>query len=415
MNLILFSRDLSLYRLCREILSDITEPHCTISREDPGRGEIGSGFPDRTADIFVWDLEAEDSYPDLPAKDSATHLFLVTRKDLSEFRARMKDAGGNILLKPATRATLTAFISLAVVSHQQRVSAADSLREDRDEMLQCLMQTNLRLQEYDQDRTAFLARAVHDFRAPLTAVSGYCGLLLSDSLGSLTEDQREVLQRMLHSTHRLSRLSSAMFQLSVGRQARRRPEFRPASIQACADQALHEIAPFLEDKAVQIATLMEVCPVALLLEPGQIEQVLVNILHNACKFTPKGGHIQVSGYPFFWERRSTRAYAAAERRQRSYREANTYRIDICNSGPSIPAEHIDSIFEEYTSYAGGSDRSGGGLGLAICRMIVAEHEGRIWAENTAQGPRLSFVLPLPARDTAPGERNESHQAVSVET
>jgi signal transduction histidine kinase len=152
-----------------------------------------------------------------------------------------------------------------------------------------------------------------------------------------------------------------------------------------------------------------------MLEPGQIEQVLVNILHNACKFTPKGGHIQVNGSPYFWERRSTRAYAAAERRERSCREANAYRIDIGNTGPAIPAEHIDSIFEEYTSYAGGSDRSGGGLGLAICRMIVAEHEGRIWAENTPAGPRLSFVLPLPVREADVRERSENHQAISVET
>jgi signal transduction histidine kinase len=411
MNLILFSRDLSLYRLCREILSDITGIHCTISRHDPEFTETDSP----TADIFVWDLEAGDSYPVLPTKDSTTHLFLVGRKDLPEFRARTKDAGGNILLKPVTHATLTAFISLAIAGHQQRLSAADSLREDRDEMLQCLMQTNLRLQEYDQDRTAFLARAVHDFRAPLTAVSGYCGLLLSDSLGPLTEDQREVLKRMLHSTHRLSRLSSAMFQLSVGRAVKRRPEFRPASIHACSDQALHEIAPFLEDKAVGIATDMRPCPAALMLEPGQIEQVLVNILHNACKFTPKGGRIHVGGYPFFWERRKNRAYTAAERRERICREANAYRIDICNSGPPIPAEHIESIFEEYTSYAGGSDRSGGGLGLAICRMIVTEHEGRIWAENTPAGPRLSFVLPLPAREAGGKKCIESHQPVAVET
>ena len=55
---------------------------------------------------------------------------------------------------------------------------------------------------------------------------------------------------------------------------------------------------------------------------------------------------------------------------------NAYRIDIRDSGHAIPAEHLDHIFEEYTSYAGGRDRSGGGLGLAICRMIVTQHDGR---------------------------------------
>jgi signal transduction histidine kinase len=63
---------------------------------------------------------------------------------------------------------------------------------------------------------------------------------------------------------------------------------------------------------------------------------------------------------------------------------------------AIPLEHLDRIFEEYTSYAGGKDRSGGGLGLAICRMIVSEHDGQVWAENTGAGPMISFVIPLRA-------------------
>jgi K+-sensing histidine kinase KdpD len=54
---------------------------------------------------------------------------------------------------------------------------------------------------------------------------------------------------------------------------------------------------------------------------------------------------------------------------------------------------LENIFEEYTSYSGGQDRSGGGLGLAICRMIVTQHEGQVWAENTGRGPMFSFTLP----------------------
>jgi signal transduction histidine kinase len=75
-------------------------------------------------------------------------------------------------------------------------------------------------------------------------------------------------------------------------------------------------------------------------------------------------------------------------------EANSYRLDICNSGSPIPREHLVRIFEEYTSYAGGRDRSGGGLGLAICRMIITEHDGKIWAENTSAGPMISLVIPM---------------------
>jgi signal transduction histidine kinase len=58
---------------------------------------------------------------------------------------------------------------------ERQSSSASLLRADRDDILQCLIGANLKLQEYDQDRTNFLARGVHDFRAPLTAINGYCG------------------------------------------------------------------------------------------------------------------------------------------------------------------------------------------------------------------------------------------------
>ena len=160
--------------------------------------------------------------PDAVTLHASRHLFLVQRQDLAHFRAQTGATDTHVLLKPASRATLTAFLGAA--AQADRPSASSALRADRDEILQCLIQANLKLQEYDQDRTNFLARAVHDFRAPLTAISGYCGLLLGEPLGPLREEQKEVLRRMHRSTQRLSRMASAMFQLSVGRQVKRRPD-----------------------------------------------------------------------------------------------------------------------------------------------------------------------------------------------
>ena len=321
----------------------------------------------------------------------------MQRKDLTDFRNRTTGAAeANILLKPVTRPTLAAFLGLALAAQEERIVAAHSLRADRDELLQCLIQTNLKLQEYDQDRTNFLARAVHDFRAPLTALSGYCGLLISGPLGPLNENQREVLLRMQHSAKRLSRMASAMFQLSVGRQVKKRPDFHPGDLQACLDQALHEIAPFAEEKRIAISADLASFPQTLYFEAGQLEQILINILDNACKFTPKAGTIEITGYPFFWERRKTNASVPQnlERRHKAITEPNAYRVDIRDSGAGIPEVHLQRIFEEYTSYAGGRDRSGGGLGLAICKMIALQHDGDIWAQNTDSGPMFSFVLPV---------------------
>ncbi len=385
MNVALISRDKELYRLCRDILADVTKQNWVLSTAEPEEAP-------QNADLYLWDLQPSTFPPAFP-NASATHLCLVSRKDLP-IPAQFGSLNPSILLKPVTRATLTAFLTLAIAAHQHRLSDRTSLRADLDEILQCLIQTNLKLQEYDQDRTAFLARAVHDFRAPLTALSGYCGLLLSEPLGPLTKDQREVIQRMLNSTQRLSRMAAAMFQLSVGRQVKRLVDLQPGDIQSCLDQALHEISPFADDKSITITADVSPSVRQLFFEAGQLEQVLINILHNACKFTAKSGMIEVTGRPFFWDRRTTSSAASIERRSRTVREPNSYRVNISNSGVPIPREHLSRIFEEYTSYAGGRDRSGGGLGLAICRMIVSEHDGKIWAENTSAGPMISFVIPL---------------------
>jgi signal transduction histidine kinase len=392
MNVKLISNDPELANLCREVLADVSEQTCLLSGGLPDAGPDG--------DVCIWDFPFQaKSVPDIGSNPSR-HLFVVQRNDLPRFREQITAAAAKILLKPVTRVTLEVFLTQAVADYQENEAATTLLRADRDEILQCLIQTNLRLQEYDQDRTTFLARAVHDFRAPLTALTGYSGLLLEEPLGPLSDGQKEILRRMHHSAKRLSRMAAAMFQLSVGRHVKRRPDLKPGDIRECIEQALHEIMPFADDKRIEIRTDVSVSDVPLQFESGQIEQVLINILDNACKFTPKAGLIEIRGYPFFWERRAARSHRglSSERRQHTSTVPNTYRVDIQDSGASIPEDHLERIFEEYTSYAGGCDRSGGGLGLAIARMILSQHEGRVWAENTDFGPRFSFVLPIYQRE-----------------
>jgi signal transduction histidine kinase len=397
------SRSSELYRLCRDVVGEVAKKQWTVSIVEPDQVPRGAG-------IYLWDSpHAPGATGCVP--DSTIHLFLVGRKELAGFRPPAGISNPNILLKPVTRATLTTFLSQAVTAYKDHQSATASLRAQRDELLQWLIQTNLKLQEYDQDRTSFLARALNDFRAPLTALSGYSGLLLSEPLGPLTRDQREVLQRMLHSTKRVSGMAAAMFQLSIGRHVRQRPDLQSGQIQTCMDQAMLEIAPYAEEKSIAITADLSPSPTELHIDSGQIEQLLANILHNACKFTARTGVIEVHGYSYFWDRRTSESRVKVERRKVARHDANSYRIDIGHSGQPIPIEHLTRIFEETTSYTGGRDRSGGGLGLAICKMIVTDHDGKVWAENTETGTMTSFVLPLRA---AAGHDREMSQRNSRE-
>jgi signal transduction histidine kinase len=390
--LALVSEDRDLFKLCQENLNAAYGAGWSILLVNHG-GDL----PD-VADVYVWDCQAASDIPDgLAFNGSRRHFALLPCKAVTAFWQRFPEAEVSVLLKPVTRATFQAFVgqTCAFYASRQSVREEARIRGDRDELLQCLIQANLKLQEYDQDRTNFLVRAVHDFRAPLTALTGYCGLLLGEQLGPITDDQREVLQRMQHSAKRLSRMASAMFQLSVGKHLHTMPDLRPNDLRECLNQALYELMPVTEEKNISVSVDLDPAGEVLYFERSQIEQLLLNLLDNACKFTPKHGSIDIRGYPYFWERRSASSPLYLEdRRQSSFSAPNTFRVDIRDSGPGVPATHLDKIFEEYTTYSGGQDRSRGGLGLAICKMIAQQHAGHVWVNSVSQGATFSFVLPF---------------------
>jgi signal transduction histidine kinase len=409
------SRDKMLVEFCREFLSESFGAEWALA----------TGTPENLnslEDLCIWEFPPAEtaSTPDPEAAERGRKWFVLHRKDLIALQAMVGTTDLNGVLKPVTRGSLLAFLGGANPPgnepHHESIGLANALRIQRDEMLQFLIQANLKLQENDQERNNFLARSVHDFRAPLTAISGYCGLLLEEEFGPLTPEQRRVLGRMLHSATRLSRISNGMFQLTVPHTVDQKAKLEKGDIRDCLDQALHEVALVLEDKRISVAVEIEPAPDGLFFEKSQIEQTLVNLLDNACRFTPRDGTIEIKGYPFFWERRTGQAALvdrSIECRVRQARVFNSFRVDIRDSGPGIPAVHVDRIFEEYTSYGGGQDRSGGGLGLAICRMILNRHHGRIWSESDPGGAVFSFVLPLQQTIARPYEGGDNSKATCL--
>ncbi len=397
------SADESVIELLREIVTEYSDVEWDLN------ASAHDAIVREGSDLYLFDFSPNSPLPQY-AGWGRTHFVLVRRKDIAAFREQHPEAGASILLKPVTRPTLRAILGQVIASKRAaRRDDVTALRVDRDELLQCLIQANLKLQEYDQERTNFLTRAVHDFRAPVTALSGYCGLLLEGQLGPLTPQQKEVLERMLKSAKRLGRMANAMFQLSVSRHIEQRPNFRLADIRECIEQALHEIVQFADEKHIEIFVDMAPPTGSLYFESGQIEQVLVNVLDNACKFTPRNGWIEIKGYPYFWDRRLPNLNGRVEydRRCQASQEPNAYRVDIQDSGPGIRPEHLDTMFEDYTSYAVRDDRSGAGLGLAICKMIMTQHHGKIWAESRPQGALFSFVMPMHRESTVPPPFAES--------
>jgi len=135
-------------------------------------------------------------------------------------------------------------------------------------------------------------------------------------------------------------------------------------------------------------------PVLLIHDPDRIEQVLMNLISNAIKFTPAGGVITLSA------------------RERAQNGSGFLEISISDTGVGLSPSVKDKIFKEYQPFLskepGPSHHKGVGLGLAISKKIVKAHGGRIWAEGeTGQGATFRFTLPFRLLEQARGERNLS--------
>jgi signal transduction histidine kinase len=392
LRILLVSADAQLLELCREVVRELGLDHSDVVLLGPHQKPLPP------SDLLIWDTDYTGSSrgDHCPSTaDSHQELFLVSRKRLHEFLTNMPLGAGSTLLKPVNKRTLQIFLEQAWlrsrVGDSQSVPDSAGVTSETNDTLQCLLMANLKLQEYDQDRTNFLARALHDFRAPLMAANGYCSILLQQTVGPLTDSQIDLAKRMHRSLKKLTRMALAMFQLNVSKTVMRGLNLKESSLEASITNALQEIEHLVRDKNVTVSLNLSEAQGPLYFDPEQIEQVMVNLLDNACRFTPKGGTIEVRGYAIRGDEvpndrgRETRWVSAAS--------PKAYRLDVSDSGPGILTEHLESVFEEYTSYSGPEDRSGGGLGLAICRMILAAHGGQIWAENHPAGAKLCFTLP----------------------
>jgi signal transduction histidine kinase len=191
-------------------------------------------------------------------------------------------------------------------------------------------------------------------------------------------------------------MATDIFRLSLGPRGEEEPDLQPGDLRRTIQQTIEELTPLAASRGLHFTADMDDPAGLLHFESGQMQRVLANLLENACRFTPRNGTIELRGYSVFWERRrpEVRELVAHERRQRDSRQPNAYRVDIRDCGPGVPAEHLHSIFEPYTSYSGSQDRAGSGLGLAICRMVISAHRGQIFATSSNDGAVFSFVLPF---------------------
>ncbi len=273
-------------------------------------------------------------------------------------------------------------------------SAAADLLVTRTPVFERLFQAYLQLQEANKRRTAMMAAATHEVKTPLAIMSGACDLLLSGKLGGLNESQLEMVGLFHQNCQRLLNVMQTILSYSASAHGKLMLRMEKEDLGALVLETVEQWKPVAKSRGVKLGHRVTPNLPSLLCDRAKVQTVVNGLCDNAMKFTPAGGKITVAAEPHFWDRRFALASITEERRRRSEPRLNSVRVSVADTGPGIPGEYHQEIFDEYFQAPGG--RSGGmGLGLAIAREILAGHKGKIWVESEMGcGSAFHFVLPI---------------------
>jgi two-component system phosphate regulon sensor histidine kinase PhoR len=235
-----------------------------------------------------------------------------------------------------------------------------------------LFQNLTRIRQLETVRRDFISNISHELRTPLASLKA-----LSDTLqeGALDDPPmaRRFLERMETEVDSLSLMVSELLELSRIESGRVPLKLNPVPPSELINNAVERLRLQAERNGLDVAIQYPENLPPVLADATRLEQVIVNLLHNAIKFTPAGGRITVGAEP----------------------AGEAVRFFVQDSGVGIPAIDLPRIFERF--YKADRARSGGGtgLGLAISKHLVEAHGGEIYAESEeGEGSRFSFVIPM---------------------
>ncbi len=227
--------------------------------------------------------------------------------------------------------------------------------------------------EVERLKGEFISTVSHELRTPLTAIYGSLSLLQSGMAGELPPSARELVEMSNQSCERLVRLINDVLDLEKMDTGSLRYELTPQPLRPLVERSVADTQPYADGWGVRLE-LEPPVDAQVKADADRILQVMVNLLSNAAKFSPRGGVVKVG----------------------MALRGGAVRVSVTDQGPGIPEEFRPRVFERFAQ-ADGSDRrqkGGTGLGLNICRRIVEAHQGRI-GFNSDPGVRTEFWFELP--------------------
>ena len=241
-----------------------------------------------------------------------------------------------------------------------------------------------RAEAADRIKSAFLATMSHELRTPLNSIIGFTGIILQGLAGQLNPEQNKQLGMVQTSARHLLALINDVLDLSKIEAGQLKVHMAPFELRASIARAVALLRPFADKKGLTISVAVQPEISQLTSDQRRVEQILINLLNNAIKFSDVGG-IKLSA-----ERVLAGAEAGAVAQP-------AVRICIEDTGIGIKPEVLSTLFQPFRQIDSGLGRQheGTGLGLAICRRLTSLLGGSVSAESEwGVGSTFTIVLPL---------------------
>lgn len=237
-------------------------------------------------------------------------------------------------------------------------------------------------QELAQSREEVSRMIVHDLRSPLTAVTTSLKLLREvvpadaeyfATVEMTTDASRRAIKKLL------SRVDS-LLDVAKMESGQIKIEAEPTELADLAENVRRELLPLAQELNIRLEAAISPALLPLNVDADKLERVLLNLVDNAIKYSPRGGAIQITHAPL-------NGHDA---------HPGFVRIDIIDQGPGVPPEYKQTLFDRFVQIEGRRKvRRGVGLGLTFCRLVVEAHGGKIWIDdNPGGGSIFSFTMPL---------------------
>jgi two-component system sensor histidine kinase KdpD len=224
--------------------------------------------------------------------------------------------------------------------------------------------------EAERMRNILLSSVSHDLRTPLTVIAGSASSLLEGEKSLDPVTKHELAQSIYEEAKRLDRLVYNLLEMSRLQSGEVKFNQEWHVLEEVIGCALAQLDSQLHDHPVTISLPTDLPLIQI--DGLLMERVLINLLENSMKYTPRGTPVEISGLV----------------------QDQELLVAIADRGPGLPAGKEERLFEKFYQLAPGSAR-GAGLGLTICRSIIQAHGGRIWAANRPEGGAVfSFTIPL---------------------